>query len=61
MRYLTSLLFEIPLTDPLTIAALSLAVGVVALQASYLPARRATKSHCGAALRVETWNSSTER
>jgi putative ABC transport system permease protein len=53
MRYLASLLFEIPPTDPLTIAAVSLVVGAVALQASYLPARRATKVDPMAALRCE--------
>ena len=53
MRYLASLLFEIRPTDPLTIAAVSLIVGVVALQASYLPARRATKVDPMAALRCE--------
>jgi len=53
MRYLESLLFEIRPTDPLTIAAVSLVVGTVALQASYLPARRATKVDPMAALRCE--------
>ena len=53
MRYLASLLFEIRPTDPLTIAAVSLIVGVVALQASYLPARHATKVDPMAALRCE--------
>ncbi|MGA7931395.1 MAG: ABC transporter permease [Candidatus Sulfotelmatobacter sp.] len=53
MRYLASLLFELAPTDPLTIAAASLVVGVVALQASYLPARRATKVDPIAALRCE--------
>jgi putative ABC transport system permease protein len=53
MRYLASLLFEIRPTDPLTIAAVSLIVGAVALQASYLPARRATKVDPMAALRCE--------
>jgi putative ABC transport system permease protein len=53
MRYLASLLFEIRPTDSLTIAAVSLIVGAVALQASYLPARRATKVDPMAALRCE--------
>ncbi|HXY09516.1 MAG TPA: ABC transporter permease [Terriglobales bacterium] len=53
MRYLASLLFGIPPTDPLTIAAVSLVIGLVALQASYLPARRATKVDPIAALRCE--------
>jgi putative ABC transport system permease protein len=52
-RYLTTLLFEIPPSDPLTIAAVSVILGVVALEASYLPARRAMKVDPVAALRHE--------
>jgi len=47
------LLFQIQPTDPLTIAAVSMVLGLVALQASYLPARRAVKVDPMAALRHE--------
>lgn len=52
-RYMAGLLFEIRPTDPLTIAAVCVALGVVALLASYLPARRAMKVDPMAALRHE--------
>jgi hypothetical protein len=41
-RVVSSLLFETSPTDPVTLAAVSLLVGVAALGASYFPARRAT-------------------
>jgi putative ABC transport system permease protein len=40
---LTSLLFETAATDPLTFASVVLVLGTVAVLASYLPARRASK------------------
>jgi ABC-type lipoprotein release transport system permease subunit len=41
-RALTSLLYGIEPTDPATLTSVVLLLGVVALVASYLPARRAT-------------------
>ena len=52
-RYMAGLLFEIRPTDPLTIAAVCGSLGVVALLASYLPARRAMKVDPMTALRHE--------
>lgn len=40
-RYMAGLLFQIRPTDPMTIAMVSAVLGVVALQAAYIPARRA--------------------
>jgi putative ABC transport system permease protein len=40
-RYMAGLLFQIRPTDPMTIAIVSAVLGVVALQAAYIPARRA--------------------
>jgi len=48
-----SLLFEVSSYDPLTIACVVLVVFTVALAASYLPARRATRLDPMAALRYE--------
>jgi putative ABC transport system permease protein len=42
-RFLSSLLFNISPTDPLTFALISILLGGVALLACYLPARRATR------------------
>ena len=52
-RYMGSLLFQIRPTDPVTMAAVSIGLGAVALHASYLPARRAIKVDPMAALRHE--------
>ena len=42
-RYLGSMLYEIQPSDPLTYAAVTLVLAVVATVANYIPARRATK------------------
>ncbi|HKY27260.1 MAG TPA: ABC transporter permease [Pyrinomonadaceae bacterium] len=52
-RLLTSMLFEIGATDFVTYAAIPLLLGVVALFACFIPARRATKVDPLVALRYE--------
>jgi ABC-type lipoprotein release transport system permease subunit len=52
-RVLTSMLFEVEPTDPLTLAAVTLSPCVVALLACYIPARRATKIDPMVVLRYE--------
>jgi predicted permease len=52
-RFMRSLLFEVSPTDPATFAGVLLALVVVALAASYIPARRATRVDPMAALRYE--------
>lgn len=51
-RLMTALLFHVTATDPATFAAVALLFLVVALAASYIPARRATRIDPMAALRV---------
>jgi putative ABC transport system permease protein len=52
-RLLSSMLFEVEATDPLTFAAIVVILGIVSLIASYIPARRATRVPPLIALRYE--------
>jgi putative ABC transport system permease protein len=53
MRLLSSLLFGVNPFDPLTYVAVALSLGLVALMATWLPARRATRVDPMLALRAE--------
>jgi ABC-type antimicrobial peptide transport system permease subunit len=50
---MSSLLYGVGASDPATFLAVSLLLGAVALAASYLPARRATRIDPLTALRCE--------
>jgi predicted permease len=52
-RVMSTLLFEVSVTDPTTFAAVVTLLAVVALLACYIPARRATRVDPIVALRVE--------
>jgi ABC-type antimicrobial peptide transport system permease subunit len=51
-RVIASLLFQTAPTDPLTLVAMVALLGMVALVAGYLPARRASKIEPTVALRT---------
>jgi ABC-type antimicrobial peptide transport system permease subunit len=53
MRVLTGMLFQVSPTDTRTYTMVAIGLGMVALLACYLPARRATKVDPLVALRYE--------
>ena len=52
-RLMSRLLYQVSATDPVTFVATSLLLALVAVLASFIPARRATKVDPMAALRYE--------
>ena len=52
-RLMASLLFQVKPTDPITFSGVAIALGIVALAACYLPARKAMKVNPVTALRYE--------
>ena len=52
-RFVTSLLFEVSPTDPVTYILISFLLGAAAISASYIPARKATQIDPNIALRYE--------
>jgi putative ABC transport system permease protein len=52
-RVIATFLFEVTATDPGTFASVSILLGMVALAACYLPARRASKIDPMQALRTQ--------
>jgi predicted permease len=52
-RFLSSFLFSVTATDPVTLGGVAVALGLAALAASYIPARRATRTDPVEVLRAD--------